>query len=228
MNTYKLALEALKRDARHSVGLSQEQAQSLCESLQPIGAALQTYQTKTLSIRKNSMLSDAGKNAEVDQARNEAFDAIVSHAASVDRTKIISDLAQRVSTRVQGTRTKAAAAQKDATALAAELRQSVLPALIRKGEGMQISPARTAEKMALKAAENYAANPGKAETVLSALSVGWPWCPDLPEGTLAQVESIIAQTVASDEQSALLQAKGIQALIDKVVAAAGQSLKELG
>ncbi len=228
-NSFRLALEGFKKDCRFKIGLPPEQAETLFQQIRPIADELKNFKSKVVSIRKNNMLSDSGKAAEVDQARTATLEQIVEYAAKIDRTEIISDLARRVNQSVRGSREKAQKSfSPDAALLAQEIRQHILPGLVREGKNMQISPARTAEKMALKAAEQYSTDPAKMETVIGALSVGWPWCPDLPEGTLAQVEAVIAGQVASEEQAALLQAQGVQALLTRTIEAAQKELRELG
>lgn len=228
-NTFALSLEQFKKDCRFKLNLSAEQTQNLYESLNPISEALRNYKNKVLAIRRNSMLSDEGKNVEADKARNEAFEAIISHAATVDRSEIIRDLQQRVNTKVVGARERARMGMgPDAAMLAQELRQSVLPRQLKDGENMRIPAGQTVARMVMRASEGYSADPSKSELIIGALSIGWPWAPNLPEGTLAQAEAVIAGQVASDMQAELQQAQGVQGLLNKVIQAAQQNIKEIG
>lgn len=229
-NSFRLALEQFKKDARFKIGLPPEQAETLFQQIKPIGEALETYQAKTLSIRKNSMLSDAGKNAEVDQARKACLDAIVEHAAKVDRNAVINDLAQRINTKVVGARERAQKAfPPDAALLAQELRLHVIPRALADAKMQQIPAHQALGRMAVRAAEGYAGNMAKSEIVLQACGTGWPWVPtSLTPETMAQVEATIGAQVAADEMSELKVAQGVQKLLNRVIDAAQQSLKELG
>ena len=58
------------------------------------------------------------------------------------------------------------------------------------------------------------------ETVINALSVGWPFTEDLPVDVLRRADAVIAEQVAPDEFNQLRQAEGVQHLIDRVAEAA--------
>jgi hypothetical protein len=223
MDNFKLVIEGLKRDARFQVGLSAEQSNALAQQVGAMTETLNSLAQRTQAIRADTRLSDQGKIDDTAQARTEAQASINKHAQQISRQAIITDLTQRVATRTNGAREKAKAAMgPDAGLLAQELRQSVLPKLIKNGEQLGVKPARTLEKLIQQAAEKYGENPSKAETIIGALSVGWPWCPDLPEGALQEVERTIARQVAGEEQAQLEQAQAVQRLVDH---ATGEALK---
>lgn len=227
MEKFKLSLEQLKRDARFQVGLSAEQATNLVQETEPIGEALAHLKARVKAIRGDARLSDNGKTADVATAKAEAAKQIEQLAAKIGRHDLIVDLAQRVATRTNGARERARKeTQQDAAMLALELRQYVLPRLLKEGEVMRVPASRTLEKMVLKFAESYASNPAKSEAVISALSVGSPWCPDLPEGTIDRVNELISSQVAAEEQTKLEEAEQVQALLDKVVESAQQTVRE--
>lgn len=227
MEHFKLSVENLKKNARFAIGLSAEHATSLVQQAETLAGPLATLRAKVKAIRSDSRLSDAGKSADVAASKAEAAQQIEQLAAKIGRHALIVDLNQRVATRTNGARERARQeTQQDAAMLALELRQYVLPKLVKDGETMRVPASRTLEKMVLKFAESYSENPAKSEAVISALSVGWPWCPDLPEGTLAQVNDLIAGQVAGEEQQALVQAQQVQGLIDRATEAAMQEVRE--
>lgn len=216
MNDFKLVVESLKRDARFQVGLSTEQSNALAQQVQPMAEALSNLAQRVQAIRSDTRLSDQGKTDDTATARAAAATSINKHAASISRQAVIDDMRQRVSTKTAGTREKAKAAMgPDAGLLAQELRQSVLPRLIKNGEQLGVKPAQTVAKLIKQAAERYSENPSKAETIVNALAVGWPWCPDLPDGTLAEVERTISRQVSAEEQAQLEEAQKVQALVDR-------------
>ena len=183
-NSFRLALEQFKKDARFKLNLPPEQAEHLAQQVQPLTDTLQALQTRVSAIRKDGNLSTAGQNTKVAEAKAEVGDFIVKFADGISRHKVIADLSGRVQGKVKRVRSEAAAAQKDSAMLSLELRQHILPAMIREAKAMQISPSRTTEKLMLEAAEDFANNPAKSEMVLSALSIGKPFCPNVSRATM--------------------------------------------
>jgi len=229
-NSFRLALEQFKKDARFKIGLPPEQAEHLAQQVQPLTDTLEALQARVQAIRKDGNLSTAGQNTKVAEAKAEVADFINKFADGISRHKIISDLAQRVSTKVNGTRGRARKEQpQDAAQFAQELRLHVIPKALADAKMQQIPPAQALAKMAMRAAEGYVDNMVKAEIVLQACGTGWPWvAAELSPETMTEVESIIAGQVASEEQAALQQAQGVQALIDQTIQVATQALREIG
>ncbi|MBV5317810.1 MAG: hypothetical protein JZU50_08365 [Desulfobulbaceae bacterium] len=225
---HKLALESLRKTIRFNVGLNQEDAEKMVTQLKPMVAIIDALQDQVKAIRANGRLSTEGKAADVAKATAMASERIAQHAATISRDPLVKDFAQRVSTRTTGARERARAEAKEASTLALELRQYVLPRLLADGKAMQIPPAQTVGKLVLRAAEDYSTNPAKAEAVISALSVGWPLCPDLPPETTQRINDIIAGQVAPAELAGLKEMQGVQAAIDVATAEILQSVREIG
>jgi hypothetical protein len=229
MNRTALAIEQLKKDAKFTVGLDDDsQVTYLVKQAAPFRQILDNLADEIKTIRANSRLSFEAINEDVQAARQRAVDLIQRHASAISRSNIIDDLSRRVVSKAGTTRRANSEAQPGADALATELRQHVLPRLIAEGEGRQIPAPQTAAKMVLRAAERYAENPSKHETVIRALSVGWPFTEDLPVDVLHQVDAVIAEQVAPDELAQLQQAQGIQQALDRVAEAAQQDARGQG
>jgi len=229
MNKFKLSIEALRRDARFTVGLTAEQADHLARQMEPVDRLLEAYRARLLEIRKDGRLSDSGKAADVGKARSAVLEAISQHSQSVSKTALLQDLRQRIATKTNGARERAQKAMPpDAGALAQELRQSILPRMLKDAEDRKIPGEQVVAKLIMRAAEGYASDPGKAELIISSLAIGWPWAPTLPEGTMQAGGAVIASQIAAEEQQALVQTQSIQQLFDRVVETAVQTVKELG
>ena len=228
-NRTALAIEQLKRDAKFTVGLEDDnQVAYLVEQAQPFQQILGGLVDEIKTIRANSRLSFEAINEDVAQAKERAGLLIERHASTISRANVIDDLGKRVTGRVAAVRKVNNEAQPGADALATELRQHVLPRLIAEGEGRQVPASQTVAKLVLEAAQRYSTNPAKYEVVLSALSVGWPFTEDLPAETKVQVDAVIAEQIAPDELAQLQQAQGIQRALDRVVEAAQMDARGQG
>ncbi|MBV5317795.1 MAG: hypothetical protein JZU50_08290 [Desulfobulbaceae bacterium] len=223
----KLAIEAVRRDARHQVGLSQEKAQHLADQVQPLATIVESFKVEKEGIQRNGMLSDQGKRLQVEQATAAANEKIVAHAAGLSKETMIADHEQRINTKVTAERVKAKAMIEDGAELGRELRQNVLPKAIATTAPLR-KPEEVVRRMVVKAAQDYATNPSRSELIIKSLSIGQPFCPELPIGTLDEVNANIAQAVAPDQVAALSEIKGVHSLIMIAADAALQSIKELG
>ena len=229
MNRTTLAIEQLKRDAKFTIGLGEDsQVAYLVKQAQPFQQILDNLADETKGIRANGRLSAEAIAEDAQVARQKAVDLIQRHANAISRSTVIDDLSKRVVSKVAAVRKANSEGLPGADELATELRQHVLPRLIAEGEGRQIPAPQTVAKLALQAAERYAENPSKHETVIRALSVGWPFTEDLPEETRAQVDAILAAQVAPDEVAQLQQARGIQQALDRVAEAAQMDCRGQG
>ena len=215
-----LAIEQLKRDAKFTIGLEDDQRDYLVKQAEPFQQVLGSLADEIKTIRANGRLSFDAIAEDVQVARQKAVGLIQRHANAISRSTVIDDLSKRVASKVAAVRKANSEGLPGADEVATELRQHVLPRLIAEGEGRQIPAPQTVVKLALQAAERYTENPSKHETVIRALSVGWPFCEDLPEETKAQVDAILAAQVAPDEVAQLQQARGIQQAIGRVAEAA--------
>ena len=220
MNKTALAIEQLKRDAKFTIGLEDDQRDYLAKQTEPFRRILDSLADEIKTIRCNGRLSAEAINEDAQVARQKAVDLIQRHASAISRASVIDDLNKRVVSKVATARRANSEAQPGADALATELRQHVLPRLIAEGEGRQIPAPQVVGKLALQAAERYTENPSKHEVIINALSVGWPFTEDLPVDVLQQVDAVIAEQVAPDEFNQLRQAEGVQHLIDRVAEAA--------
>ena len=227
-NKTALAIEQLKRDTKFTIGLEDDQRDYLAKQTEPFRRILDSLADEVRTIRANGRLSFDAIAEDVQVAREKALVLIERHASTISRVNVIDDLSRRVVSKAGTTRRANSEAQPGADALATELRQHVLPRLIAEGTARQIPAPQTAAKLALQAAERYTENPSKHETVIRALSVGWPFCEDLPVDVLHQVDAVIAEQVAPDELAQLQQAQGIQQALDRVAEAAQQECRELG
>ena len=219
-NRTALAIEKLKRDAKFTIGLEDDQRDYLVKQAAPFQQILDNLTDEIKTIRANSRLSVEAIAEDVQVARQKAVDLIQQHASAISRSTVIDDLSKRVASKVTTTRKGNSEGLPGADALATELRQHVLPRLIAEGEGRQIPAPQTVAKLALEAAQHYSTNPAKMETVIRALSVGWPFCEDLPDGMKVQVDAILAAQIAPDETAQLQQARGIQQALDRAAEAA--------
>jgi hypothetical protein len=228
MEHFKLAVENLKRDARHTIGLNLEQVTNLAQQTEPIAMALANLKSKVKAIRGDARLSDGGKTTDVSTAKSEAATHINDLAQQIGRHAVIVDMNQRIATKVTGARERAKAAMgADAALLAQELRLHVIPRLLNEAKMQQIPSNQALGKMARRAAEGYAESPVKAEIVLQACTTGWPWVQGEVDGeTLAQVNDLIAGQVAGEEQGFIIEAQAVQGLLDRVVNAAMQTVRE--
>ena len=223
-NRTALAIEQLKRHAKFTVGLGEDsQVAYLVKQAQPFQQILDNLADEIKTIRANSRLSFEAINEDVQAARERAVALIQRHASTISRANVIDDLSRRVVSKVATTRKGNSEAQPGADALATELRQHVLPRLIAEGTARQ-----TAAKLVLEAAQRYSTNPAKMETVINALSVGWPFTEDLPVDVLRRADAVIAEQVAPDEFNQLRQAEGVQHLIDRVAEAAQMDCRGQG
>ena len=223
-NRTALAIEQLKRNAKFTVGLGEDsQVAYLVKQAQPFQQILDNLADEIKTIRANSRLSFEAINEDVQAARERAVALIQRHASTISRANVIDDLSRRVVSKVATTRKGNSEAQPGADALATELRQHVLPRLIAEGTARQ-----TAAKLVLEAAQRYSTNPAKMETVINALSVGWPFTEDLPVDVLRRADAVIAEQVAPDEFNQLRQAEGVQHLIDRVAEAAQMDCRGQG
>ena len=179
-NKTALAIEQLKRDTKFTIGLEDDQRDYLAKQTEPFRRILDSLADETKAIRANGRLSFDAIAEDVQVAREKALVLIERHASTISRVNVIDDLSRRVVSKAGTTRRANSEAQPGADALATELRQHVLPRLIAEGTARQIPAPQTAAKLALQAAERYTENPSKHETVIRALSVGWPFCEDLP------------------------------------------------
>ena len=228
MNRTTLAIEQLKRDAKFTIGLEDDQRDYLVKQAQPFQQILDNLADETKGIRANGRLSAEAIAEDAQVARQKAVDLIQRHANAISRSTVIDDLSKRVVSKVAAVRKANSEGLPGADELATELRQHVLPRLIAEGEGRQIPAPQTVAKLALQAAQRYSTNPAKMETVIRALSVGWPFTEDLPEETRAQVDAILAAQVAPDEVAQLQQARGIQQALDRVAEAAQMDCRGQG
>ena len=228
MNRTTLAIEQLKRDAKFTIGLDDDQRDYLIKQAQPFQQILDNLADETKGIRANGRLSAEAIAEDAQVARQKAVDLIQRHANAISRSTVIDDLGKRVVSKVAAVRKANSEGLPGADELATELRQHVLPRLIAEGEGRQIPAPQTVAKLALQAAERYAENPSKHETVIRALSVGWPFTEDLPVDVLRRADAVIAEQVAPDEFNQLRQAEGVQYLIDRVVEAAQMDCRGQG
>ncbi len=229
MNKTALAVEQLKRDAKFAVGLDDDsQVAYLVKQAQPFQQILDNLADEIKTIRANSRLSVEAINEDAQAARQRAVALIQRHANAISRGNVIDDLHKRVASKVATARRANSEGLPGADALATELRQHVLPRLIAEGEGRQIPAPQTVAKLVLRAAERYTENPSKHETVIRALSVGWPFTEDLPVDVLHQVDAVIAEQVAPDELAQLQQAQGIQQALARVVEAAQMDARGQG
>ena len=223
-NRTALAIEQLKKDAKFTVGLDDDsQVAYLVKQAQPFQQILDNLADEIKTIRANSRLSFEAINEDVQAARERAVALIQRHASTISRANVIDDLSRRVVSKVATTRKGNSEAQPGADALATELRQHVLPRLIAEGTARQ-----TAAKLVLEAAQRYSTNPAKMETVINALSVGWPFTEDLPVDVLHQVDAVLAAQIAPDETAQLQQAQGIQQALDRVAEAAQMDCRGQG
>ena len=228
-NRTALAIERLKKDAKFTVGLDDDsQVAYLVKQAAPFRQILDNLADEIKTIRANSRLSFEAINEDVQVAREKALVLIERHANAIGRANIIDDLSKRVVSKVATARRANSEGLPGADALATELRQHVLPRLIAEGEGRQIPAPQTVAKVALEAAQHYSTNPAKMETVINALSVGWPFTEDLPVDVLHQVDAVIAEQVAPDETAQLQQAQGIQQALDRVAEAAQMDARGQG
>ena len=228
-NKTALAFERLKKDAKFTVGLDDgSQVAYLVKQAAPFQQILDGLTDEIKAIRANSRLSAGAIAEDVQVARERAVDLIQRHANAISRSAVIDDLSKRVASKVAAVRKANSEGQPGADALATELRQHVLPRLIAKGEGRQIPAPQVVGKLALQAAERYTENPSKHETVIRALSVGWPFTEDLPAETKVQVDAILAAQIAPDEVAQLQQARGIQQALDRVAEAAQMDARGQG
>ena len=215
-----LVIEQLKRDAKFTIGLEDDQRDYLAKQTEPFRRILDSLADETKAIRANGRLSFDAIAEDVQVAREKALVLIERHASAISRSAVIDDLSKRLVSKVATTRKANMQAQQDAAQLSTELRQAVLPKMIAEGEGRQIPAPQTVAKLVLQAAERYTENPSKHEVIINALSVGWPFTEDLPVDVLQQVDAVIAEQVAPDEFNQLRQAEGVQHLIDRVAEAA--------
>ena len=228
-NRTALAIERLKKDAKFTVGLDDDsQVAYLVKQAAPFQQILGSLADETKTIRANSRLSVEAIAEDVQVARERAVDLIQRHANAISRSTVIDDLSKRVVSRVAAVRKANSEGQPGADALATELRQHVLPRLIAEGEGRQVPASQTVAKLALEAAQRYSTNPAKHEVVLNALSVGWPFCEDLPVDVRQQVDAVIAEQIVPNETAQLQQAQGIQRALDRVAEAAQMDCRGQG
>ena len=228
-NRTALAIEQLKRDVKFTVGLGDDsQVAYLVKQAAPFQQILDNLADETKTIRANSRLSFEAINEDVQAARERAVALIQRHASTISRANVIDDLSKRVASKVATARKSNSEGLPGADALATELRQHVLPRLIAEGEKNRIPAQQTVAKLALQAAERYAENPSKHETVIRALSLGRPFCEDLSVGVRQQVDAVIAGQVAPDEVAQLQQAQGIQQALARVAEAAQQDARGQG
>ena len=223
-----LVIEQLKRDAKFTIGLEDDQRDYLAKQTEPFRRILDSLADETKTIRANGRLSFDAIAEDVQVAREKAIVLIERHASAISRSAVIDDLSKRLVSKVATTRKANMQAQQDAAQLSTELRQAVLPKMIAEGEGRQIPAPQTVAKLVLQAAERYTENPSKHEVIINALSVGWPFTEDLPVDVLQQVDAVIAEQVAPDEFNQLRQAEGVQHLIDRVAEAAQMDCRGQG
>ena len=228
MNKTALAIEQLKRDAKFTIGLEDDQRDYLAKQTEPFRRILDSLADETKTIRANGRLSFDAIAEDVQVAREKALVLIERHASAISRSAVIDDLSRRVTSKVATTRKANSEGQPGADALATELRQHVLPKMIVDGEGRQVPASQTVAKLVLQAAERYTENPSKHEVIINALSIGWPFTEDLPTGILQQADAVIAEQVAPDEFNQLRQAEGVQHLIDRVAEAAQMDCRGQG
>ena len=219
-NRTALAIEQLKKDAKFTIGLEDDQRDYLVKQTEPFQRILNGLADEIKTIRSNGRLSAEAIIEDVAKAKERAGLLIERHASAISRSAVIDDLSKRLVSKVATTRKANMQAQQDAAQLSTELRQAVLPKMIAEGEGRQIPAPQTVAKLVLQAAERYTENPSKHEVIINALSVGWPFTEDLPVDVLQQVDAVIAEQVAPDEFNQLRQAEGVQHLIDRVAEAA--------
>ena len=227
-NRTALAIEQLKRDAKFTIGLEDDQRDYLIKQAEPFQRILDSLADETKTIRANSRLSFDAIAEDVEVARQKAVDLIQRHASTISRSAVIDDLSKRVASKVATTRKANSEGQPGADALATELRQHVLPRLIAEGEGQQVPASQTVAKLAQQAAERYTEDPSKHETVIRALSLGQPFAEDLPVDVLHQVDAVIAAQIAPDEVARLQQAQGVQQALDRVAASAQMDCRGQG
>lgn len=227
-NRTALAIEQLKRDAKFTIGLEDDQRDYLVKQAEPFQRILDSLADEIKTIRSNGRLSAEAISEDVQAARERAVALIQRHANAISRSTVIDDLSKRVVGRVAAVRKANSEGLPGADALSTELRQAVLPKLIAEGEKNRIPAQQVVGKLAVQVAERYIEAPGKMETILNALSVGWPFCEDLPEETKAQVDAILAAQIAPDEVAQLQQARGIQQVLDQVASAAQQDARGQG
>ena len=229
MNRTALAVEQLKRNARFTIGLGDDsQVAYLVKQAAPFRQILDGLTDEIRTIRANGRLSAEAINEDVQAARERAVVLIQRHASTISRSAVIDDLSKRVTSKVATVRKASSEGQSGADALAAELRQRVIPRLVAEGTAQQVPASQTVAKLALQAAERYTENPSKHEVIINALSVGWPFTEDLPEETKAQVDAILAAQIAPDETAQLQQARAIQQALDRIAEAAQQECREQG
>ena len=228
MNKTALAIEQLKRDAKFTIGLEDDQRDYLVKQTEPFQRILDSLADETKTIRANGRLSFDAIAEDVQVAREKAIVLIERHASAISRSAVIDDLGKRLVSKVATTRRANSEAQQDAAQLSTELRQAVLPKMIVEGEGRQIPAPQTVAKLALEAAQRYSESPGKMEAIIRALDLGWPFAEDLPVDVLQQVDAVIAEQVAPDEFNQLRQAEGVQHLIDRVAEAAQMDCRGQG
>ena len=179
-----LVIEQLKRDAKFTIGLEDDQRDYLAKQTEPFRRILDSLADETKAIRANGRLSFDAIAEDVQVAREKAIVLIERHASAISRSAVIDDLSKRLVSKVATTRKANMQAQQDAAQLSTELRQAVLPKMIAEGEGRQIPAPQTVAKLVLQAAERYTENPSKHEVIINALSIGWPFTEDLPTGIL--------------------------------------------
>ena len=222
-NKTALAVEQLKRDAKFTIGLGEDiQVAYLVKQAAPFRQILGNLADEIKTIRTNGRLSAEAIIEDVAKAKERAGLLIQRHANAISRSAVIDDLSKRVVSRVAAVRKANSEGQPGADAFATELRQHVLPRLIAEGEGRQIPAPQTVAKLAMEAAQRYSTNPAKMETVINALSIGWPFTEDLPVDVLHQVDAVLAAQIAPDETAQLQQAQGIQRALDRVAEASQQ------
>ncbi len=228
MNKAVLAVEKLKRDAKFTIGLDDSQRDYLVKQTEPFQRILDSLADEVRTIRANGRLSAEAMIEDVAKAKERAGLLIEKHANAISRANVIDDLSKRLASKVAGVRKGNSGCQPGADALATELRAHILPRMIVEGEGRQIPAQQTAAKLVLEAAQRYSTNPAKMETVINALSVGWPFTEDLPVDVLQQADAVIAAQIATDEFNQLHQAEGVQYLIDRVAEAAQMDCRGQG
>ena len=227
-NRTALAIEQLKKDAKFTIKLEDDQRDYLVKQTEPFQRILDSLADETKTIRANSRLSAEAISEDVQAARQKAADLIQRHASAISRSTVIDDLSKRVALKVAAVRKANSEGLPGTSALAAELRQHVIPRLVAEGEGRQIPAPQVVGKLAMQAAQNYSANPAKYEVVVSALSVGWPLCEDLPVDVRQQVDAVIAAQIAPDEVAQLHQAHRIQQALGRISEAAQMDCRGQG
>lgn len=228
MNKFKLEIEALKKTARFQLNMPLEQSNALAAQLEPMAETLSNLKQRVQAIRADNRLSDSGKAGDVAQAKSDAAQQVNAIAQQISRQAVIADLAQRVNTRLTGSRERARQAMgTDAALLAQELRLHVIPRLLADAKQQHIPAQQALGNFIQQAAERFSLDPVKAEIVIQSAATGWPWVAiDVEPETMTRVNEIIARQVAAEEQAALEQAQAVQGLIGRVTETALQSVRE--